>query len=404
MIAPRTGWPAPAAPGTGPLAGVRVLDLTRILAGPLSTMLLSDLGADVLKVESPGQGDETRRWGPPFTPDGVTTYFLAINRNKRSVTLDLGDDEAGEIARRLAASADVVVDNFLPGRLARFGLDPAAIRASNPAAVTATITGFATGSTREGRPGFDLLAQAMGGMMATTGRPDGPPEKVGVAIADVLCGLHLTSAILAALVERERTGRGQHVEVALLDAQVASLANLSSAWLNAGAHVTRRGDHHPSVAPYGSFATADRRLVIAVGNDQQFVRLVETLGVPGLATDPRFATNAARVDHRDELTPLLEEQLGLLTRDDALARLVEAGVPAGPINEVAEVFEDPDIAARLVREVDGVRQVLSPARFDGEPPTVRTAPPALGQHTDEVLAALGVDGPTRDAWRQRNAI
>ena len=400
----RPGWPVPPVPGTGPLAGVRVLDLTRILAGPLSTMLLSDLGADVVKVESPGQGDETRRWGPPFTPDGVTSYFLAVNRNKRSVTLDLADEDAGAVARGLAASADVVVDNFLPGRLQRFGLDPATIRASNPGAITATITGFATGSTREGQPGFDLLAQAMGGMMAVTGQPDGPPQKVGVAIADVLCGLHLTSAILAALVERERTGQGRHVEVALLDAQIASLANLSSAWLNAGATVTRRGDHHPSVAPYGSFATADGRLVIAAGNDQQFVRLVEELDVPELATDPRFATNRARVDHRDELTPLLEERLGMLARDEAIERLVAAGVPVGPINEVAEVFDDPDVRARLVREIDGVQQVLSPARFDGVSPTVRAAPPSLGQHTDEVLDALGVDAGTREMWRARGAI
>lgn len=397
-------WPIPHTPRRGPLTGLRVLDLTRILAGPFATMQLADLGADVLKVESPRRGDETRHWGPPFTDDGVATYYLAVNRSKRSITLDLDDEEAAAIARRLAATADIVVDNFLPGRMHRFGLDPASIRAGNPSVITATITGFATDSPRAGRPGFDLIAQAMGGLMAITGTEGGPPQRVGVAIADLLCGLHLNQGVLAALHERDRTGRGRHVEVALLDAQVASLANVASAWLNGEVATTRRGSDHSSIAPYGIIDAADGPLVVAVGTDDQFARLVEALGVPSLASDPRFRDNENRVANRDELTRLLVAAVSGMTRTEVLASLEQAGVPAAAVNEIPQVFSDPDISARMVRDVDGVQQVASPIHLDGAGLPVTGRPPHHGEHTDAVLEALGVDATARDALRARSAI
>jgi crotonobetainyl-CoA:carnitine CoA-transferase CaiB-like acyl-CoA transferase len=381
-----------------------VLDFTRILAGPFATMQLADLGADVIKVEAPGRGDETRYWGPPFAQDGVASYYLAVNRNKRSITLDLDDPGAAAIALLLAHDADVVLDNFLPGRMKRFGLDGDAIREQHPGVITATITGFASDSARAGRPGFDLLAQAMGGLMAVTGETVGPPQRVGVAIADLLCGLHLNQGILAALHERDRTGKGRHVEVALLDAQVASLANMSSAWLNTSTPVTRQGNEHPSIAPYGIVDTADGPLALAVGNDHQFGRLAVALGFAELSSDIRFLTNKARVENRDELSKILSPALVTMTRKEALRLLDEAGVPAAPVNEICEVFADPDISTRMVREVDGVLQVASPIKLDGRSLPLTARPPRHGEHTDVVLEALGIDTATRRLLRERGAI
>ncbi|HEY8340199.1 MAG TPA: CaiB/BaiF CoA-transferase family protein [Egibacteraceae bacterium] len=395
---------APGPPRRGPLAGLRVLDLSRILAGPFATMLLADLGADVIKVEAPGRGDETRRWGPPFAPDGTAAYFLAVNRNKRSLTLDLADPEAGAIARRLAAAADVVVDNFLPGRTARFGLDRASLAAVNPRVVTCTISGYARGSAEEDRPGFDFLAQAAGGLMTITGPPGGEPTKVGVAVADLGAGLFAAVGILAALVERAQTGRGREVEVPLLDAAVGLLANQAMSWLVAGHEPQRLGNAHPSIAPYESYATADRPIAIGAGTDRQFRRLVEALGIPDAADDPRFARNADRVANRDALREVLEAALTTRGRDAWLARLHEVGVPAAPINSLEEVFATPGLAARLVAEVDGLPQVRSPLRVDRQPTAVDSAPPALGADTDAVLAALGVPAERVAALRARGVI
>jgi crotonobetainyl-CoA:carnitine CoA-transferase CaiB-like acyl-CoA transferase len=396
-------WPA-ADPRSGPLRGVRVLDLSRILAGPFATMLLADLGADVIKVEQPGRGDETRRWGPPFTADGTAVYFLAANRNKRSVTADLGDPDAGGAVRRLAYAADVVVDNFLPGRLARFGLDHAAIAAHNAPVITCTITGFGSDGPHAARPGFDFLIQAMGGMMAITGAEDGEPTKVGVAIADLASGLYASTAIGAALHRRATTGEGAHLEVPLLDSLVSLLANQAMNWLVGGVVPDRLGNAHPNISPYESYRTADRPIAIAVGSDAQFRRLADALDAVHLAEDPRFATNADRVAHRAELRTALEQELTSASRDHWRSTLTDAGVPAGPINELPEVFADPDIRARTVTEVTGVPQVRSPFRVDGAPAPVDRAPPALGSDTEAVLGALGLDAPTLTELRQRHAI
>lgn len=388
----------------GPLAGLRVLDLTRILAGPFATMQLADLGADVIKVEAPGRGDETRRWGPPFAPDGTASYYLAINRNKRSLTLDLGDPETNAVARRLARAADVMIDNFLPGRLANFGLDHRELRARNPGLISATISGFGSDNPYSDRPGFDMLAQAMGGMMSITGDPEGPPTRVGVAMSDLVSGLFVNHGILAALHERARTGRGRHVEVSLLDTQVASLVNMASAWLTAGVEPHRFGNHHPSIAPYEPLQTADGPLVVTVGNDRQFTRFVHALGLDELADDPRFATNHQRVEHRAELAEALEERLRTRTRDEWLEVLIEAEVPAAPINTIPEVFGDPVIRDRMVAEVDGLEQVRSPVRLDGEALPVDRRPPELGADTEAILTELGIPADDLTAMRERNAI
>jgi crotonobetainyl-CoA:carnitine CoA-transferase CaiB-like acyl-CoA transferase len=375
--------------GAGPLAGLRVLDFTRVLAGPFATMLLADLGADVIKVERPGRGDETRHWGPPFAPDGTATYFLAANRNKRSLALDLDEPAAATIVRRLAESADVMIDNFLPGRLARFGLDPDDVRAANPGLVTCTITGYGSDTPEAGHPGYDFLAQARGGMMAITGPADGTPTKVGVAIADLGCGLFAAVGVLAALHDRARTGRGHHVEVPLLDAQVGLLANQAMNWLVGGVLPAPMGNAHPNISPYESYRTADRPIAIGVGTDGQFGLFCDVLGRPDLAADPRFRTNGDRVVHRRDLLELVEAALATDPAATWLDRLDAAGVPAAPINDLAAVLADPLIADRLVVATGAGAQVRSPIRVDGEPAEVRTAPPTLGADTRSILRALG---------------
>jgi crotonobetainyl-CoA:carnitine CoA-transferase CaiB-like acyl-CoA transferase len=383
-------WP-PGRRAEGPLAGLKVLELSRILAGPFATMQLADLGADVIKVEAPGAGDETRRWGPPFAADGTAAYFQAINRNKRAITLDLGHPLAGEVARRLALAADVVVDNFLPGRLARFGLDHASLAAANPRVVTCTISGYGSDGPDAERPGFDFLVQAEGGLMSITGHPGGEPTKVGVAIADLAAGLFAAIGILAALRRRERDGRGSRVEVPLLDATVGVLANQAMNWLVGQMVPERLGNAHPSIAPYESYQAADGPVAIGVGTDRQFARLAAAVELPELAADPRFASNAGRVAHRRELKRVLDERLARQPRAVWLERLAAAGVPAAPINSIPEVFADPRLRERLLVEVDGVPQVRSPLRVDGRPARVERPPPALGRDTDEVLRALGLD-------------
>jgi crotonobetainyl-CoA:carnitine CoA-transferase CaiB-like acyl-CoA transferase len=383
-------WPA--AEGLrGPLAGVKVLDLSRVLAGPWATMTLGDLGADVIKIESP-EGDVTRVWGPPFL-GSTAVYYLSTNRNKRSVVLDLADERGRAAARALATEADVVIENFRAGGAAKFGLAYEDVRALNPACVYCSITGFGAGTAREHEPAYDLVIQAIGGMMGVTGVEGEPPVKVGVATADLFTGLYATSAILAALVERAATGTGRQIEVALLDAQLASLANQAMNWLAAGFNPQRLGSDHPNVAPYGAYETGTDHVVVAVGNDRQFAELADALGHPEWTRDERFASNEARVAHRDLLRRELQQALRGRPADAWLADLRKRSVPCGPVRDVAAVFSDPAVQQRSVRTIADsalgpVPQVLSPFRFDGEPAPITQPPPALGEHTAEVLTHL----------------
>jgi crotonobetainyl-CoA:carnitine CoA-transferase CaiB-like acyl-CoA transferase len=393
----------------GPLAGVRVADFSRVLAGPYATMTLADFGADVIKVESPA-GDDTRHWLPPVDAAGRSTYFGGVNRSKRSVVLDLADAAGLAEARRLAASADVVVENFRPGVMARFGLAYDDVRASNPGVVYCSITGFGTGDGAA-LAGYDLLVQAVGGLMSITGEPDGEPSKVGVALVDVLTGQNAVAGILLALRERDRTGEGQHVEVNLLQSLLSALTNQASSTLATGAPPRRMGNRHPSIAPYEVFRAADRELVIAVGNDRQFRALAVVLGVPALADDARFAANTDRVAHRHELGDAIEAALAAASAVHWVDELTRAGVPAGLVNDVGEAlaFADrlglepvveigrPDaagargletLAALAPRPAEGVsarpadvhRSVANPIRLSASRPDYRAAPPTLGEH------------------------
>ena len=373
---------------TQPLEGILVADFSRVLAGPLATMLLGDLGADVVKVERPGGGDDTREWGPPWRGDEAT-YFLALNRNKRSVALDLADAGDRTLARELGLRADVLVESFRPGLMASWGLDGDALRAAgNERLVSCSVTAFGSAEAAAGMPGYDLLLQAMGGLMHITGQPDGPPTKVGAAVVDLVCGLLAVAGIQAALLERERTGRGRHVEVSLMDASLLSLLNQGTAALLGGAEPVRRGNRHPSIAPYETFETADRPIAVAVGNDRLFTRLCEVVGVD--ATDPRFATNADRVAHREQLGALLAERFARAGADEWIERLRSAAVPAGPINDVAQAWQLARDLGLEPTEPDGLPR--PPLRIAGERPPVRLPPPALDEHGDAIRAWLGATG------------
>ncbi|ALO06421.1 CAIB or BAIF family protein [Streptomyces venezuelae] len=380
----------PDASPKGALDGIVVADFGRVLAGPYMTMLLADLGADVIKIERPGSGDDTRAWGPPFA-GGEATYFLGVNRNKRSVSLDLTDPEDLATARAIVDRADVLVENFRPGTMERLGLGYEDVRASNPGLVYCSVNGF---GTAEGArlPGYDLLVQAMGGLMSVTGEPDGPGTKAGVALVDVITGLHAGLGVLAALRHREHTGEGQRVEVSLLTSLLSALTNQAAAHLGAGVVPRAMGNSHPSIAPYEVFEARDRPLVLAVGTDRQFRTLCERLGRRELADDPRFATNTARVAHREELVEELSGPLGTRTADGWFEELSAAGVPCGPINDVAAAFDLADrlgLAPRVPEAAAGPGQVANPIRLDATPPSYRGAPPRLGEHTDVLLAALG---------------
>jgi crotonobetainyl-CoA:carnitine CoA-transferase CaiB-like acyl-CoA transferase len=377
---------------SGPLEGLVVADFSRVLAGPFATMLLGDLGADVIKVEHPGGGDETRAWGPPFA-HGHSTYYLAVNRNKRSVALDLKDEHGRRAARALAGRADVLVENFKAGAMERLGLGYEELASDNPGLVWCSISGFGRGAGAD-LPGYDFLVQAMSGLMSITGPAGGEPTKVGVAVVDVLTGLYAFGGVLAALRERDRTGRGQRVEVSLLGSALASLVNQASSYLCTGRPPRAMGNRHPSITPYETLATADRPLVVAVGNDGQFARLCRVLGVPEAAADPRFATNAARVVNRDALAATLEAALAARPAAEWVAALGEAGVACGLVNDVGEAFA---LAERLglepVADAGGVPQVADPIMLSATPVGYRLAPPALGEHTAEVLGWLGVPAP-----------
>src|SRR4051812_3981903 len=379
----------------GPLEGILVADFSRVLAGPLAAMLLGDLGADVIKVERPDGGDDTRAWGPPWH-EGESTYYLGLNRNKRSIALDLSSEADLALARELAGRADVLIESFRPGLIASWGLDGDSLRAAgNPGLVTCSVTAFGTTSDAAvALPGYDFLLQAMGGLMAVTGEPDGRPLKAGTAVVDLVCGLLAANGIQAALLERARTGRGRHVEVSLMDSAITALLNQGSAWVTAGVRGRRRGNRHPSIVPYETYETADRPLAIAVGNERIFGRLCAALGLPELADDARFATNEARVGHADELAEAFE---AVLREHDAahwLRVLREAKVPAGLINEVDEAFAlAEELGMEPVEEIDGLPLIRPPLRVDGERPPIRHAPPGLDEHGDDLRAWLCTESP-----------
>lgn len=361
----------------GPLQGIVVADFSRVLAGPYATMLLGDLGAEVIKVERPGQGDDTRAWGPPYTEQGQSTYFAGVNRNKSTRALDLGTPEGRAAARDLALSADVVIENFKPGALDRMGLGYDALAAANPRLVYCSITGFGAGAGRD-LPGYDLLVQAMGGLMSVTGPGPGQPTKAGVALVDVITGLHAAVGILAALRHRDATGQGQRVEVNLLSSLLSALVNQASGYVAAGVVPGILGNAHPSIAPYEVFATADRPLVIAVGNDGQFGTLVAVLGAPEMAADPDYATNPARVVHREGLKTRLEGLLASKGADEWQREITAAGVPCGPINDLAQAFAlATELGLEPVVEVEGTPTVAHPITLSRTPATYRSGPPDL---------------------------
>jgi crotonobetainyl-CoA:carnitine CoA-transferase CaiB-like acyl-CoA transferase len=410
MIAPD---PAPAPAPLGPLAGFRVADCSKVLAGPYCTMLLADLGAEVVKVEPP-EGDSTRGWGPPWVGDeaaGTRTaaYFLAVNRNKRSIRLDLKRDEGREALRRLLATSDVFVENFRVGGLARLGFDDAALEALNPALVHLAISGFGPDGPDAGKPGYDFVIQAVGGLMSITGAPDaegGRPTKVGVAISDVVTGLFGAVSVLAGLVGRGRAGGaaaapgahgGQRIDVSLLESTLAVLVNQAQNAFTTGRAPGRLGNAHPNIVPYETFETADGELAIAVGSERQWPRLCEAMGLAELARDERFATNGGRVEHRTELRPILAARLLARPTSDWITALDAAGVPCGPVNDVAAAFAAPQARARAMTVdiehpvLGTVRQAGLPFTLSATPASIRTAPPLLGEHTAEILADLGYD-------------
>ncbi|RDK11263.1 CaiB/BaiF CoA transferase family protein [Cupriavidus lacunae] len=388
----------------GALDHIRVLDLTRVLAGPWCAQTLADFGADVIKIERPGAGDDTRQWGPPYftTADGVATreaaYYLAANRNKRSVTVDIGTPEGQRIVRELAAQSDVVLENYKVGQLQKYGLDYASLKAINPALIYCSITGFGQDGPYAARAGYDFIVQGLGGFMSITGEHDsyagGGPQKAGVAIADLMTGMYATTAVLAALAHRDRTGEGQYIDMALLDVQVAMLANVGANFLTSGTAPKRWGNAHANIVPYQSFEASDGWIIVAVGNDGQFRKFVEIGERAELADDERFATNPARVQNRDTLVPILADMVRTRGKHRWIALLEAAGVPCGPINDLAEVFDNEQVVARGMKvEVDhplggAVRLVRNPIRMSATPPEATSAPPLLGQHTEHVLKTL----------------
>ncbi|WP_027016689.1 CaiB/BaiF CoA transferase family protein [Comamonas composti] len=416
---------ASAIPAQAALAGIKVLDLSRVLAGPWATQMLADLGADVIKVERPVAGDDTRHWGPPFLKDAAgndtreASYFTACNRNKRSITVDMAHPEGQALLRRMAAEADVVVENFKVGGLAQYGLDYDSLKALNPRLIYCSITGFGQDGPYAERAGYDLMVQAMCGLMSITGHADGEPGggplKVGVAVIDVFTGLYASNAILAALNARDNarcgTGQGQYIDMALLDVGMAVLANQAAGYLATDKAPARAGNIHPSLAPYQDFKTRDGNVLLAIGNDGQFARFCAAVGQPAWAQDARFATNTARVQNRSALLALMVPLMQTRGTQDWIALFEDKAVPCGPINTVAQAFDDPQVRARGIRVqlpsgqpgLPDVAGVASPLRLQGTPPVLHRAPPALGQHTDEVLAEMGLT-PAHIAELRGNAV
>lgn len=405
----------------GALSHIRVLDLSRVLAGPWAGQILADLGADVIKVERPVCGDDTRSWGPPFLKDeaGQNTteaaYYLSANRNKQSVTIDFTRPEGQRLVRKLVAKSDIVIENFKVGGLAAYGLDYASLKAVNPKLIYCSITGFGQTGPYAKRAGYDFMIQGLGGLMSLTGRPDGDegggPVKVGVALTDILTGLYSTTAILAAMAHRDQSGVGQYIDMALLDVQVACLANQAMNYLTTGVAPKRLGNAHPNIVPYQDFPTADGDFILTVGNDSQFRKFAEVAGQSQWATDPRFLTNKLRVANRGELIPLIRQATVFKTTAQWVDELEAAGVPCGPVNDLAQVFADPQVLARglaleLPHALGGqVAQVASPIRLSETPVEYRRAPPLLGEHTSQVLQdLLGMSGDEVVALREAGVL
>ena len=404
----------------GALDHLKVLDLSRVLAGPWCGQILADLGADVIKVERPGAGDDTRTWGPPWMKDeaGADTreaaYFMSANRGKKSITLDISKPAGQDIVKRLAQRADVLLENYKVGGLRQYGLDFASLSKLNPRLIYCSVTGFGQTGPYAPRAGYDFIIQGLGGLMSITGErddlPGGGPQKVGVAVADLMTGMYATVGVLAALAEREKSGLGQHVDMALLDTQVAMTANMAMNYLASGRPPVRAGNAHPNIVPYQTFAASDGHIIVAVGNDGQFAKLCDIVEAPELAKDPRFATNPARVKHRSVLVPLLAERIARKPMHFWSEALEAAGVPCGPINDLAQVFDDPQVQHRGMRielphpTAGKVPLVASPIKLSRTPVEHRTAPPLLGQHTDEVLAGIGLDEQAIAALRTQGVV
>jgi formyl-CoA transferase len=409
------------------LPHIKVLDLSRVLAGPWCSQILADLGADVVKVERPGAGDDTRHWGPPFLKDAQgndtehAAYYTCANRNKRSITVDIAKPQGQALIRQLAAQSDVLVENFKVGGLAHYGLDYADLKQVNPRLIYCSITGFGQDGPYAERAGYDLMVQAMSGMMSITGRPDdmpgGGPQRVGVALTDLFTGVYAATAILAALEVRHRTGEGQHIDMSLLDVGMAILANQAGGFLNTGKVPQRQGNSHPSLVPYQDFPTQDGAMLLAIGNDGQFSRFCDVAGHPALALDGRYATNTQRVLHRETLVPQLMEITRTRTTAEWIAALEHKAVPCGPINDIGQAFADAQVRARglaveqtrssravAAEGVPVIRGVASPLRLSATPPVLHRAPPTLGEHTDEVLTELGLDAAGIAALRQAGIV
>ncbi|MEY4883119.1 MAG: hypothetical protein RIS34_973 [Pseudomonadota bacterium] len=411
----------------GALDHLKVLDLSRVLAGPWCTQMLADLGADVVKVERPGEGDDTRHWGPPFLQDAQghdtahAAYFTSCNRNKRSITMDIAKPEGQALIRQLALGSDILVENFKVGGLAAYGLDYASLKAIHPRLIYCSITGFGQDGPYAGRAGYDLMIQAMSGMMSITGKsdqvPGGGPQRVGVALTDLFTGVYACSAILAALEVRNRTGLGQHIDMGLLDVGMAILANQAGGFLNTGEVPQRQGNSHPSLAPYQDFPTQDGAMLLAIGNDGQFSRFCHAVGKPEWALDARFAGMAGRVNNRATLIPAMEAVTRTRTTAQWIALLEDKAVPCGPINDIGQAFADAQVKARGLKvnqplapaviaqtAIESIASVASPLRLMDTPPVLHRPPPALGEHTDEVLAGLGLDAAQRAALRQAGVV
>ncbi|RMD02257.1 CoA transferase [Aquitalea palustris] len=394
----------------GALAGIKVLDLSRVLAGPWAGQLLADLGAEVLKVERPGAGDDTRQWAPPSLPDGTAAYFLCANRGKRSVTVDITKPEGQEIVRALARDADVVIENYKVGGLKKYGLDYDSLSQLNPRLVYCSITGFGQDGPYAELPGYDYIVQGMSGLMSITGPANGEPHKVGVAVTDLFTGIYASNAILAAIIARQSSGKGQYIDMALFDCALASLANINMNWLIGQQVPPRLGNAHANIVPYQVFACADGHFILACGNDKQFRAVCQVIGLPALADDERFASNPQRVKYRDSVVPVLAEAFMGNTREQWLKRLDEAGVPCGPINTVDEAFRDPQIQHRgmEIHLQDSVGQnvplVGCPIKLSGTPVEYNQAPPKLGEHTDDVLRALGYDAARIATLREQGTV
>ena len=398
-----------------PLAGIKVLDISRVLAGPWCGQMLADMGADVIKIERPQRGDDTRHWGPPWLSGSAeSAYYLCANRGKRSVTVDMATTEGQAVIKQLVEQSDVLIENFKVGGLKRYGLDYPSLKALNPRLIYCSITGFGQESPYAHRAGYDFMIQAMGGIMSLTGKPDdepgGGPVKSGVAFTDIFTGLYAANAVLAALYQRRDTGTGCHIDMALMDVQVGVLANQALNYLTSGKVPQRMGNAHPNIVPYQAFATQDGHMIVAVGNDDQFKRFCQVLSLPALAEDPCFATNGVRVQYRDQLVPVLEVALAQRGTDDWLAAFEAVGVPCGPINTLDRVFDDPHVKARKLKQTlphaqaGQVDLVANPIRMNGESVSATTAPPTLGEHTDAVLTDIGLTTAQRQALRDAGII